>query len=344
MEKLIRITNERPFSWKTRFSLFIGTFGIFWLFLEPLSAFSVQISILSKSGILGYTTLFLFSIIVTLVIEYYKKTRPLGKKVFIRFTIILTESGTRVPIETPQDMRIGHFIKLCFDFFENQKISDSNFSNPVREMYEWFLTVQREEKFIRLPSNSTFFEAEVIDGSICKFRGQIKEEFFEKALQIISSSKIVLSWKTEPKDLDLYLFIECGDKKYGIFHGNKGSFSKEPFCELNKDIQNGFGPEIIKIDHWIQGKYTCIVHNYSSKPSLSKSQATLEFSFDGSSKTFTCPTEGDGNWWKVFSYDRVSGHWKSINKIAEKPPSFLENRIGLPHRILNFNISQDNDS
>lgn len=320
MNKPTRITNEKPFTWKKRISIFIGTFGIVWLFLEPFPLFSIRVSIISKSGVLGYLGIIFFSFLITTLFEYFQRAKPLGKKIYITFTIILTESGTRIDFEAPQDMRIGHFINLCFHYLKTQGVSDSFLSNPIRDMYNWFLLVQKNEQFIELPNDHTFFEENITNGAICKFRGRIKDECKERAMRLIRESEIVLSWSKNPQDVDLHLLIEQDDKSHHIYFQNMGNIDKEPWVSLNDDIRNAFGPEKIKIAQWLSGKYICIVHNFSKETLLSQSQAIIQFCFDGNIEKFSCPNIGDGEWWIVFAYDRISGHLETINRIVDKSP------------------------
>lgn len=255
MNKPIRITNEKPFNWKKRISIFIGTFGIVWLFLEPFCSFSIGASIISKLGLSGYLGIILFASSITMLYEYFKKAKPLGKKIYITFTIILTESGTRIDFETPQDIRIGHFIVLCFNYLKTQGVSDSFLPNPIRDMYNWSLLVQKDKQFVELSNDHTFSEEGISNGSICKFRGRIRDECRQEAMRYIRKSEIVLSWSKNPQDMDLHVLIEQDEKIHHIYYKNMGNIEMEPWVSLNDDIRNGFGPERTKIAQWLSGKY-----------------------------------------------------------------------------------------
>ena len=58
-----------------------------------------------------------------------------------------------------------------------------------------------------------------------------------------------------------------------------------------------------------------MVNNYSGETLLSQSGAILEFNFGRFKQEFTCPTEGDGNWWDIFTLDVENDMIVVTNKI-----------------------------
>ncbi len=208
-KKPIRIISEKPFSWRQRIIIFAGVFGTTWLFLEPVFAFDRGIGIISRIGSWGYIGLVSVSILLTIAIEYFQRMRLIGRKIFFSLTIVLTDSGTRIDIEVPQDMRIGHFIELCFDYLGKYGVQDRVIA--MREFFNWFLEVEKEGGSVKLPKTKTFLEAKVPPGAICKFyRGKVNDKSYGKALELglIKQTEVILSWSEKPMDLDLYVLVE----------------------------------------------------------------------------------------------------------------------------------------
>jgi stress response protein SCP2 len=110
--------------------------------------------------------------------------------------------------------------------------------------------------------------------------------------------RFVLAWSSVPKDLDSTLIMPGKEK---IFWNNKNS--KNGLAQLDVDNQNGFGPETITVTNKLKGnqKYSYYVHNYSRKPSIKVSLATVTV-YNGSriAKHFDVPTTGiNGLYWYV---------------------------------------------
>lgn len=137
--------------------------------------------------------------------------------------------------------------------------------------------------------------------------------------QLDIPGKITLQWGKDPSDLDLHILIESSHTEC-IYYRNKGSIDSLPWCEYDEDIQKGYGPESIKIERWLSGKYTCYVHNYSDDSLLTKSEASIEFFCGDYSHQFNCPVEGIGRLWKVFEIE-IIGEIASlliINEIEDR--------------------------
>jgi hypothetical protein len=108
--------------------------------------------------------------------------------------------------------------------------------------------------------------------------------------------RAVLTWGSEPRDLDLHLWTLNTE----IYFGHKGSLDAPPYAMLDIDDLDGYGPETITIDSL---RDTCkfSVYRYSSTPDITVSRAHIDF-YKGSAliRSFDIPTTGVGAWWYVF--------------------------------------------
>jgi uncharacterized protein YcfL len=108
--------------------------------------------------------------------------------------------------------------------------------------------------------------------------------------------RAVLTWGSEPRDLDLHLWTLNTE----IYFGNKGTLDTIPYAMLDVDDLNGYGPETITIGKLLD---TCkfSVYSYSGSPDITVSRAHIDF-YKGSSliRGFDIPTTGVGRWWYAF--------------------------------------------
>lgn len=108
--------------------------------------------------------------------------------------------------------------------------------------------------------------------------------------------RIVLTWGSEPLDLDLHLITENGDH---IYWNNKGSLTSYPYIFLDHDERYGYGPETITIKQLQASEI--FVHNFSGSPDIKQSQAVVNvYNDDTLIRSYNVPSSGTGLWWHVF--------------------------------------------
>ena len=132
------------------------------------------------------------------------------------------------------------------------------------------------------------------------------------------SVRVVLDWGKKPNDLDIHL------ERKGEFHisyrNKKKVDTAYDIAELDKDDQNGFGPETITLEKISKaGKYKVYVKDYSNRRSsksykLSKSKAHIKiYTKNHFYKVFKVPINKRGTIWEVFTIE--NGEIHTINKI-----------------------------
>ncbi|MFM9329897.1 hypothetical protein [Paenibacillus mesotrionivorans] len=132
--------------------------------------------------------------------------------------------------------------------------------------------------------------------------------------------KVMLTWGEKPYDLDLHLKIVTRDTDsiVNIDYLNKGKSEDSPWVALERDEQKGFGPEEMLVFQWIPGGvYHFSVNNFSKTPSIAQSGAKVSvFVYGYPSIEISCPVEGSGESWEVFSFDSVKSQLRIYNRLG----------------------------
>jgi hypothetical protein len=127
--------------------------------------------------------------------------------------------------------------------------------------------------------------------------------------------KIVLTWNEGPNDLDLHLSADQDGLAREVSFHTKGSLEAQPWAALDQDARRG-ASETITISR-LTGRYRCLVHNYSNDEPLTKSLAEVRIEHAAGILTLTCPQDGDGRYWHIFSFDAGSGRLEILNTLSD---------------------------
>ncbi|OQW90367.1 MAG: hypothetical protein BWK78_07210 [Thiotrichaceae bacterium IS1] len=132
--------------------------------------------------------------------------------------------------------------------------------------------------------------------------------------------RIVLSWGSQPSDLDSHLVTPTIEgNSYHILYNSKGVSNRAPYVQLDVDDTSSYGPETTTVYARYPGKYYYYVHNFSEKGNsnsqgLTTSGAKVDvYSDKGLVKSYNVLLSGTGTYWQVFSYDGTTGEIETIN-------------------------------
>lgn len=138
--------------------------------------------------------------------------------------------------------------------------------------------------------------------------------------------RFVLTWGSQgngvPSDLDSHIYGPRVDGKEGmfeVFYSSKGyGLANTDYTVLDVDEMDYNGPETVTILKPIDGVYYYYVYKYSSMGSLPTSQAKVDV-YSGSEllTTYNVPQTGNGDWWKVCSYNPKTGKLTAFNTIGD---------------------------
>ncbi len=121
------------------------------------------------------------------------------------------------------------------------------------------------------------------------------------------ATRVTLRWGAVPADLDLHVRLAFPDgHSEQVNYKEMGGLDEHPFCALENDCTNGYGPETVTIARWLPARYTIAVHNYSKDPPLTGSDSTVTLELDGRIQEFHCPHDLDGDEWVVCTIDGLT--------------------------------------
>jgi len=113
--------------------------------------------------------------------------------------------------------------------------------------------------------------------------------------------RIVLSWGSDPDDLDSHLYTPAGED---IYYSNEGNCSADPWACLDVDDRDGYGPETITIVQPDDGTYKYAVKWFGGDGTWAGSGAVVSiYDSDGLVEQFNVPYDTShsvNSWWYVF--------------------------------------------
>ncbi|MEP6999086.1 MAG: Ig-like domain-containing protein [bacterium] len=137
------------------------------------------------------------------------------------------------------------------------------------------------------------------------------QNVFISPLTAVGAVRIVLTWRTTPRDLDSHLTGPTGTDtlhRFHVYYSNRGNCNASPFACLDQDVTSGSGPETMTISTVFNGRYRYGIQNYtccgnggsSVDLGLSQSGAKVEVYISNTLvQSFSVPA-GAGNFWQVF--------------------------------------------
>lgn len=134
--------------------------------------------------------------------------------------------------------------------------------------------------------------------------------------------RIVLQWGAVPSDLDSHLLIpqSTGGTAHVYYRNKVYKENDTVVAFLDLDDTSSYGPETTTIYNVNKGVYTFYVHNYSGRPAMSTSNASVSV-YNGASNepayTFNVPLES-GLYWTVFTYDSNKRKITPVNVVGNR--------------------------
>ncbi len=135
--------------------------------------------------------------------------------------------------------------------------------------------------------------------------------------------RFVLSWSSNPRDLDSYLKTPTTYNTDGeVYYGAKGDSINSPWVRLDNDVQNGNGPETITVYQWTTGTYKYFIHQWSSDSTLTGSRAVVNiYGTTGLLQQLNVPTGGGTErYWYVCDINGSTGAITIVNRLVAASP------------------------
>ncbi|MEO8336146.1 MAG: carboxypeptidase regulatory-like domain-containing protein [bacterium] len=127
------------------------------------------------------------------------------------------------------------------------------------------------------------------------------QNIFISPIGVAGNVRIVLTWRSTPRDLDSYLTGPDGNGgRFLVAYYSAGDCTAAPFACLDNDVTGGNGPETVTIAQQLPGIYRYSVNNYSGFPNLDVSGARVDVYINNAlAQSFSVPS-GSGENWTVF--------------------------------------------
>ena len=135
--------------------------------------------------------------------------------------------------------------------------------------------------------------------------------------------KIVVTWGTTPRDLDMHLKQSIGGTQYHTYYGSKTcTINGVLYASLDYDVTSGKGPETMRF--MMNGVETgrLYIYNYTggNDDALSYSECVARiYGHPGLMYSFRIPTGVNGRYWDILSFRGNS--MSIINQIVTSEPT-----------------------
>ena len=155
-----------------------------------------------------------------------------------------------------------------------------------------------------------------------RYGANLKAEAPLRVVQhITGETRFLLTWGASPSDLDIHLWLPASTP-YHVYYRRRGTDATCPYAQLDQDVTDGFGPEIMRVRRLTgsQGVYYLQVYNYSGDGTFTSAGAKVDVvGEDGKViTTVTAPADGaPGSWWRVLSFDAATGVINVINQVND---------------------------
>jgi len=126
------------------------------------------------------------------------------------------------------------------------------------------------------------------------------------------SVQAILTWGTNPSDLDSHLVGPTGLGMFHVSYVDKGSLGGEPYANLDTDDTTSYGPEVVSISRLRAGTYRYSVRHFAGSGTIETSGARIELIIPAQGiRRFTPPAgqPSGTDIWRVFDliFDPISG-------------------------------------
>lgn len=138
--------------------------------------------------------------------------------------------------------------------------------------------------------------------------------------------RIVLDWGASPKDLDSHLLGPTSSGgEFHIYYSRQTYKENDTIiARLDRDDQDGYGPETTTIYDPIEGVYTFYVYNFGYAEGLTESGASVRVYTGYSNEpeyVFNIPMKASAQkYWTVFTYDSRTRKVTPVNIVSNDAP------------------------
>lgn len=174
------------------------------------------------------------------------------------------------------------------------------------------------------PGNTTALKAfyELVRQAVARYPFAVRQQTSRAIRTVRTPFTVTLTWDAEPADLDLRLEIGGDSSARPVTYSDRGSEENFPWATYADDVRGGYGPEQIVVHRLADRPYRVSVHKFSSDHApLAGCGARVTVTTEEGVLELTCPRDGEGSWWALFTVDGGTGGITEVNQLmTELPP------------------------
>lgn len=170
----LTIAHVEGLSLKTAAGVFVTAFGLVWLFIEPLGLFGLLPQLSGWMGFAAYIVMLIAAIAAVRIAVLVRRRYGHLKLTFVTFTVASSTDGADHLVRAPVNMQVWDFVYLFL-----RKLEDGPAAERVRALNRQFdpiLQLGKDGHFIDIGNSLTLTHAGIIDGALCRIRGEPRKE------------------------------------------------------------------------------------------------------------------------------------------------------------------------
>jgi len=139
--------------------LYLSTFAGIWLLVEPMQMFGVSPKIISNFGWIGYLSLLIVVLFLTIILSQIWRRVLFHKQDFIQVIVESSLEGIDYLVKAPANLQLWDFSHLFIAHLEKGKASEK--IKAINQNYIPVLNLKRNGEKTELDKNITLKEAEL---------------------------------------------------------------------------------------------------------------------------------------------------------------------------------------
>lgn len=166
-------------------SVYVASFGVIWLFIEPLGAFGLLPSLGAFSGVTTYALLLIAPTLPMFGFLRWYRWHKIHNLRFIRLSIRSAADGATYLVRVAENMQVGEFVRQYVEILRNGPAKEQ-IETTLRRYYP-VLQVQRNGVLHDIDSNLPIHAAGLHEGDEC----QVRAQEYEHLNKILFSRKVI---------------------------------------------------------------------------------------------------------------------------------------------------------
>lgn len=152
---------------------------------------------------------------------------------------------------------------------------------------------------------------------------------YQNTIDFDYKPRFQLTWNPTPANMDIHIWQTSSN--FHIYPGDMGSSTTYPWTALDRDDQDGPGPETITIYQPYPGAYKIAGF---CQAGCAGSGAEISYYLGPYLVTsWTVPSFGWGSWWLASTFDALAGSYQTVNLIQLPPPGEMTLPNGYDSRV-----------